>query len=347
MITLEHVTREFKSGCQITHAVQDVSLHVERGMIFGIIGLSGAGKSTLVRCMNLLERPDSGRVLVGGTDIMTLRPQELREKRRKIGIIFQQFNLFASRSVFGNVAYPLQHSGKSKEEIYLKVEHLLELVGLSEKAEAYPSELSGGQKQRVAIARALANDPEILLCDEATSALDPQTTKSILKLLKELNHSLGLTIVVVTHEMDVIKEICDQVAVMENGQVAEQGEIFQIFAAPDQPVTKSFVDGAGSLGGIQELLEDPNHTIRLRPGEQLMRFGYRESDISEALISYISREYQLDVNILFGNIELIKGRPLGGIIAIVRGTTGDIKAATRYLQQKNVVVEVIWHGKAA
>ena len=219
MIYLKNICKTFiDDNKKEVHAVNDVSLTINDGDIFGIIGFSGAGKSTLVRCINLLERPTSGTVEVDGKDLTKLSEKELRESRKKIGMIFQHFNLFPSRTIFGNVAFPLQGSGLSKEEIAAKVRNLLELVGISEKENAYPSQLSGGQKQRVAIARALANDPDILLCDEATSALDPQTTKAILDLLKDLNKKLGITIVVITHEMAVVKEICNKVAVMEKGR---------------------------------------------------------------------------------------------------------------------------------
>ena len=238
MIYLKNICKTFiDDNKKEVHAVNDVSLTINDGDIFGIIGFSGAGKSTLVRCINLLERPTSGTVEVDGKDLTKLSEKELRESRKKIGMIFQHFNLFPSRTIFGNVAFPLQGSGLSKEEIAAKVRNLLELVGISEKENAYPSQLSGGQKQRVAIARALANDPDILLCDEATSALDPQTTKAILDLLKDLNKKLGITIVVITHEMAVVKEICNKVAVMEKGRVVEEGDVFSIFANPQEALT--------------------------------------------------------------------------------------------------------------
>ena len=232
MIELTHISKNFASGGRTVHAVQDVSLSIGKGEIFGIIGFSGAGKSTLVRCINLLERPTSGSVTVDGKEMTALSARELWQARKKIGMIFQHFNLMPSRTVFGNVAYPLRGSGLSGEQIADKVHRLLELVGIGDKAEAYPKQLSGGQKQRVAIARALANDPNVLLCDEATSALDPQTTKAILRVLKDLNEKLGITVVIITHEMAVVKEICDRVAVMEHGRVVEQGEVFNVFADP-------------------------------------------------------------------------------------------------------------------
>ncbi|MFR8818003.1 MAG: methionine ABC transporter ATP-binding protein [Butyricicoccus sp.] len=254
MIELSHISKEFVSGKRTVHAVQDVSLTIDKGEIFGIIGFSGAGKSTLVRCINLLERPASGKVIVDGQDMLSLSAKELRQARKKIGMIFQHFNLMPSRTVAGNVAYPLRGSGLSKQQIAEKVQRLLDLVGIGDKAEAYPKQLSGGQKQRVAIARALANDPNVLLCDEATSALDPQTTKAILQLLKHLNETLGITVVIITHEMAVVKEICHRVAVMEHGKVVESAGV-QHFRQPEDitrtsSTTSNLRKIEGSCGGL-------------------------------------------------------------------------------------------------
>ena len=342
MIRLEHVSKRFEAGKQTVDAVKDVTLHIEKGAIAGIIGFSGAGKSTLARCINLLERPTEGSVTVGGAELTAMNQKQLREKRKKIGMIFQQFNLFASRTVYGNVAYPLR--GRGKREIDEKVRSLLDLVGLADKADAYPSQLSGGQKQRVAIARALASDPEVLLSDEATSALDPETTRSILRLLKEVNRALGVTILIITHEMQVIKEICSQVYVMEGGRIVEQGDVFQVFAVPRQAVTRRFVDSTSNLSRIQELMDNPAHPIRLNPGDYLFRLNYLERSTSEALISNISRRFELDVNILLGSIELIDGNPLGGLVVVAGGGHDKIAAAAEYLSKRNVQVEVISHG---
>ena len=342
MIRLEHVSKRFEAGKQAVDAVKDVSLHIEKGAVAGIIGFSGAGKSTLARCINLLERPTEGRVIVGGAELTALSEKQLRERRKKIGMIFQHFNLFASRTVYGNVAYPLR--GRGRKEIDEKVRSLLELVGLSDKAEAYPSQLSGGQKQRVAIARALASDPEVLLSDEATSALDPETTRSILRLLKEVNRTLGVTIVIITHEMQVIKEICDQVYVMEGGRVVESGDVFRVFASPREAVTRRFVDSTSNLSRIRELLDNPAHPIRLNPGDYLLRLNYLERSTSEALISTLSRQFELDINILLGNIELLDGNPLGGLVVIAGGGHDKVTAAVDYLSKRNVLVEVISHG---
>lgn len=256
MITFQNVSKTFYIGEKKVEAVKDVNLTIEKGRICGIIGFSGAGKSTLVRCINLLEKPTAGEVFLGKTELTALTERQLRKERKKIGMIFQQFQLFSSRTVRQNVAYPLKYQGMTQKEINKKVDSLLKLVGLEEKASMYPAELSGGQKQRVAIARALANDPEILLSDESTSALDPQTTKSILKLLKKLNESLGITIVVITHEMEVVKEICDKVVVMENGEIVEEGDAFQIFSNPQKPITKEFVASTSNLTKIEELTEN-------------------------------------------------------------------------------------------
>lgn len=341
MIRLENISKTFETNAGTVKAIKNVNLHMEKGKIYGIIGFSGAGKSTLVRCLNLLERPTEGKVYIEDTELTALSEKELREKRKKIGMIFQHFNLFASRNVFQNVAFPLHKSGLSKEEIKKKVNDLLELVGLSDKADAYPSQLSGGQKQRVAIARALANDPHILLSDESTSALDPQTTKSILKLLKELNEKLNLTIVIITHEMQVVKEICDKVFVMEDGEVVEEGDVFAVFANPKAQITKDFVDSTTNLSRIHDLIDRNISAVQLEQGECILRFKYIERSVSEALVSQISRQFHLDVNIIFGNIELIGNHPIGGLVSIVKGKASDIKDAVNYLKSKNVGVEVI------
>ena len=265
MIELSHISKEFVSGKRTVHAVQDVSLTIDKGEIFGMIGFSGAGKSTLVRCINLLERPTSGKVIVDGQDMLSLSAKELRQARKKIGMIFQHFNLMPSRTVAGNVAYPLRGSGLSKQQ-------------------------SGGQKQRVAIARALANDPNVLLCDEATSALDPQTTKAILQLLKHLNETLGITVVIITHEMAVVKEICHRVAVMEHGKVVESGEVFNIFANPREDITKNFIHTTSNLRKIEELIAEDSPVVKLNPGELIVRLSYIQRNVSEPLISTVSRK---------------------------------------------------------
>ena len=341
MIELTHISKNFASGGRTVHAVQDVSLSIGKGEIFGIIGFSGAGKSTLVRCINLLERPTSGSVTVDGKEMTALSARELRQARKKIGMIFQHFNLMPSRTVFGNVAYPLRGSGLSREQIADKVQRLLDLVGIGDKAEAYPKQLSGGQKQRVAIARALANDPNVLLCDEATSALDPQTTKAILRLLKDLNEKLGITVVIITHEMAVVKEICDRVAVMEHGRVVEQGEVFNVFADPRQEITRSFIHTTSNLRKIEELIEEDSPVVQLKPGELIVRLSYIQRNVSEPLISTVSRKFDITLNIIFSDIAIVQNAPIGGTVAIISGEREQITQAMQYLSEKNVGVEVI------
>ena len=341
MIEFTHVSKDFGSGEKMVRAVRDVSLTIQDGEIFGIIGFSGAGKSTLVRCINLLERPTNGTVVLDGKEMTALSPKELRLARRKIGMIFQHFNLMPSRTVFGNVAYPLQGQGLSKQAIQNKVRKLLKLVDIADKETAYPSQLSGGQKQRVAIARALANDPKVLLCDEATSALDPQTTKAILTLLKDLNQKLNLTIVMITHEMAVVKELCDHVAIMEHGQVVEQGEVFSLFADPKQPITQNFIRTTSNLQKIEELIAEGSPVVQLQPGEVIVRLSYIQKNVSEPLISTLSQRFQISLNIIFADIEIVQDAPIGGTVAILSGEREQITKAMEYLIEKNVGVEVL------
>jgi D-methionine transport system ATP-binding protein len=347
MIVLENVSKIFEMEERTVEAVIEVNLTIERGEIYGIIGFSGAGKSTLVRCVNLLERPTAGKVYVSGVDLTQLPERELRKARKKIGMIFQQFNLFASRTVSQNIAYPLKYSGLSKRQISDKIQELLSLVGLEDKEHDYPSQLSGGQKQRVAIARALANDPGILLCDEATSSLDPQTTLSILKLLKDLNVKLGITIVVITHEMQVVKEICDRVAVMESGRIIEEGEVFSVFADPKRQITRDFIDTTSNLSKIYELIARNAAIVRLKRGECIVKLKYLEKNVSEALVSTISRQFNIDANIIFGDIELLGEVPIGGLILVVSGDSQDIERSLDFLRNKNIGVEVISDARDA
>ena len=346
MIVLKDISKTFTIKDKQVTAVQDVNLTIQDKEIYGIIGFSGAGKSTLVRCINLLERPTAGSVIVNGVDMLILSPKALREQRKKIGMIFQQFNLMPSRTVAQNIALPIENSGLSQADITRKVTELLAFVELEDRAGAYPSQLSGGQKQRVAIARALATDPEILLCDEATSALDPQTTKSILKLLARLNTELGITVVVITHEMDVIKKICHRVAVMEHGRVVEENTVYSLFAQPVQPITKSFINTTSNLSEIYQLIEDKAEIAELSADEQLVKMRYRETNVSEPLISYISKKFDVTVNILFSDVELVEGMPLGGTVAILKGARNQLREALAYVSGRNVTVEVIKDGAA-
>ena len=344
IIELKDITKTFVQDGKTFNAVENASVTVEKGDIFGIIGFSGAGKSTLVRTINLLGRPTSGSVTVKGKDFLSLSQKELREERKKIGMIFQHFNLMKSRNVFDNVAFPLKRSGLTKSEISEKVHSLLKLVEIDDKAENFPSQLSGGQKQLVAIARALANEPDILLCDEATSALDPTTTKSILKLLKKLKDQLSLTIVIITHQMEVIKEICDKVAVMEKGKILEQGDVFSIFANPQDEVTKRFIRSTSNLSKVEELIAQDSPVVRLEKDEKLVRFTYIKKNVSEPLISAISRLYEVTINIIFAEIEIVQDAPIGGTVAIVSGEAGTIDRALKHIAAMDVGVEVLKTG---
>ncbi len=341
MILLENISKTFKTKDNTVEAVKNVTINIEQGEIYGIIGFSGAGKSTLVRCMNLLERPTSGKVYFDGIELTSLSSGELRKARKKIGMIFQQFNLMASRTVEQNIALPLEGSGRTRAEIAAKVKELLEYVGLSDKAQAYPSQLSGGQKQRVAIARALANDPKVLLCDEATSALDPQTTKAILKLLSKLNNELGITVVIITHEMAVIKKICHRVAVMEKGSVVEEGEVFDIFANPQRKITKDFVSTTSTLSAVYELLEENSPVVEPKDGEILLQIKYLRAEVSEPLISEVSKKFGVTFNILFSNVEIVENAPIGGTIGLLSGTPDGVKGAIRYFEENHVQTEVL------
>ena len=346
MIELRNVTKTFKSGNREVHAANDISFTVNDGEIFGLIGFSGAGKSTAVRCINLLERPDSGQVILDGVDLMTLKGRELRRQRRKIGMIFQQFNLFASRTVKENIIFPMKGRGYKKAEMEEKAKKLLELVELSDKADSYPSQLSGGQKQRVAIARALSTDPSILLCDEATSALDPQTTLSILELLKKLNSVLGITIVIITHEMHVVKEVCDRVAVMEDGKIVECGDVYDIFASPVADKTKSFIRTASNLTKIYKLIEENAAVTALKPGESLIKLTYTKHSAGTAVVSEVSRKFGIDFNIIYGSFELLGGEnsPLGDLIVVISGSVENTEHALSYMKSMGIDSEVIRNG---
>lgn len=344
MLELKHITKVFDTDAGRVTAVDDVSLHIKAGEVFGIIGFSGAGKSTLVRCINLLERPTSGEVLVDGTDLMRLEDADLRAVRRRIGMIFQHFNLMPSRTVFENIALALRHSGLDAAAKSRKIEELLDLVGLSDKLSAYPAQLSGGQKQRVAIARALANDPKVLLCDEATSALDPQTTHSILKLLKEVNRKLNLTIVVITHQMSVIKEICDRVAVMKKGRIVEEGSITDIFAHPQAELTKDFINTANNVKKFFELVRSGQLDLRVQEGGKILLLTYIGASAAEPLIIELYERFQVRANIVFGNIDFIQGSALGKLGVVLNGSAASILAAVDYLKQNGVAVEELQNG---
>lgn len=334
MIELKHITQEYDTadGKGKFFACKDVNVHVKPGDIFGIIGRSGAGKSTLVRCINLLNRPTSGSVIVDGKDLTKMPDSELREERRSIGMIFQHFNLLSSRTVYGNVALPLELAGMPKDKIREKVMPLIELVGLSEHVNKYPSQLSGGQKQRVGIARALANNPSILLCDEATSALDPKTTDSILDLLKKINETLHITIVIITHEMNVIQKICNKVAVMDFGKVVETGSVIQVFSDPKSDIAKRFV---GNL--IHDVIPEPlvESIRRETRNSRLLRIKLENTDRTEPLLWDINRRFEVETNILYSTINVIQGIVVGIMLVLFIGSDEEIKKAERYILESN------------
>jgi len=346
VIKFSKVEKTYASPAGPVPALKGIDLEIAKGEIFGIIGLSGAGKSTLVRCINMLERPTGGKVIVDGQDMTALNDSELREARKDIGMIFQHFNLLSSATVYENIAFPLKLAGKSDSEIKEKVEPLLKLVGLETKAGQYPSQLSGGQKQRVGIARALASEPKVLLCDEATSALDPQTTKAILELIRDINKKLQLTVVVITHEMQVIKDICDKVAVIDKGVIAEQGTVLEVFTNPQQPITKEFISvllsnelPAAFRGG--NISQEPAEDAYL-----LLRLTFIGESADDPVIADMIRKFpEVETTLLFGNLDHIKYTPFGRMIIGLKGETAQVQAALDYFKTRELKEEVIGYVK--
>lgn len=327
--------------------LNDVSLDVHKGDVKVVIGPSGAGKSTFLQCLNYLLPPDSGDIWLDGRKVNARDTKELCAFRQQVGMIFQDFNLFDHLTAEENVSIALRKvAGYGKAEARQRAMTELSRVGLAKRAALYPAQLSGGQKQRVAIARALANDPQVLLCDEATSALDPQTTKAILHLLKHLNETLGITIVLITHEMAVVKEICDRVAVMEYGRVVEQGEVFTVFAEPKQDITKSFIHTTSNLQKVEELIAEDSPVTRLQPGELIVRLSYVQRNVNEPIISAVSQMFNVSLNIIFADITIVQDSPIGGTVAIISGERKQITKAIEYLIEKNVGVEVIKDARA-
>ena len=336
-IEFKNVVKQFGKNT----VLNEINLDINKGELVTLLGPSGCGKSTTLNMICGLERPTSGSVVVDGKDMTKLSVKELRKARKDISMIFQSFNLLMQRTALDNICFPLELVGTPRAKAVARAKELLDLVGLGNRAGAYPAQLSGGQKQRVAIARALANDPKVLLCDEATSALDPQTTKAILTLLKDLNQKLNLTIVMVTHEMAVVKEICDHVAIMEHGQVVEQGEVFSLFADPKQPITQNFIRTTSNLQKIEELIAEGSPVVQLQPGEVIVRLSYIQKNVSEPLISTLSQRFQISLNIIFADIEIVQDAPIGGTVAILSGEREQITKAMEYLIEKNVGVEVL------
>ena len=341
MIKLNNITKIFTLPDKKLTALDNVSLHVPKGQICGVIGASGAGKSTLIRCVNLLERPTHGAVIIDDVDLTQLSDAELVKTRRQIGMIFQNFNLLTSRTVFENVALPLELENKSKAEIQEKTTALLALVGLSDKHNVYPANLSGGQKQRVAIARALASDPKVLLCDEATSALDPATTQSILKLLKEINRTLGITILLITHEMEVVKRICDQVAVIDKGRLIEQGTVSEIFSNPKTELAQEFISSTFHITLPEEYLENLSDTPKHAKSYPIIKFEFTGRSVDAPLLSQASKKFGVELSILTSQIDYAGGVKFGFTIAEVEGDEDAITQAKVYLMENNVRVEVL------
>ena len=341
MIKLNNITKIFTLPDKKLTALDNVSLHVPKGQICGVIGASGAGKSTLIRCVNLLERPTHGAVLIDDVDLTQLSEAELVKTRRQIGMIFQHFNLLTARTVFENVALPLELENKSKAEIQEKTTALLALVGLSDKHNVYPANLSGGQKQRVAIARALASDPKVLLCDEATSALDPATTQSILKLLKEINRTLGITILLITHEMEVVKRICDQVAVIDKGRLIEQGTVSEIFSNPKTELAQEFISSTFHITLPEEYLENLSDTPKHAKSYPIIKFEFTGRSVDAPLLSQASKKFGVELSILTSQIDYAGGVKFGFTIAEVEGDEDAITQAKVYLMENNVRVEVL------
>ncbi len=335
LIELIGIDKEYRAKNRIVTALQHVNLTVKKGEIFGVIGRSGAGKSTLLRCVNLLERPTNGQVIVGGQDLTSLKEGELQKERKRIGMIFQHFNLLSTATVEQNIAFPLKLSKLPQKKIAAKVASLLELVGLSQHRKQYPSQLSGGQKQRVGIARALASDPDILLCDEATSALDPQTTESILELLKDINAKLGITILLITHEMGVIRAICDRVAVMDQGQIVELGDVLDVFLKPQHEVSKQFVSE------VADSIDGSAFNREAGSGGRILRIIFRGEQTYEPVLYETVKETGATFAILQGTVSRMKDTPYGQLVVELRGSDADVDAVVGGLCSRGLEVSVL------
>jgi D-methionine transport system ATP-binding protein len=345
MIELKTIYQTYKGPTGPVEALRGVDLKVQAGEVFGIIGRSGAGKSSLVRVINLLNRPTSGQVLVAGRDLTSLDGDALRVARRDIGIIFQHFNLLSSRTVYENVALPLELAGLSGSEIKARVEPLLELVGLTELRDRYPAQISGGQKQRVGIARALANRPKVLLSDEATSALDPETTRSILGLLKQINREFGLTIVLITHQMQVIKQIADRVAVIDAGRIVESGPVIDVFTRPQHDTTRSLIEEIVPQELPESVLARIRTLMSAHPAQNglLLRLAFAGDDADRPLLSDVIRNFGIDLSIVHGQVDEVQGQPFGTLAVFARGARESLNAAIAQLRGAGVMVEEVAH----
>ncbi|TKI48914.1 methionine ABC transporter ATP-binding protein [Lysinibacillus tabacifolii] len=335
MLEFRNVSKVYSVKKKEVVGVDNVSLTINSSDIFGIVGYSGAGKSSLLRCINLLERPTSGEILINGKDLTKLSRNELRLARLKIGMIFQHFYLISQKTVGENIAFALKAASMPANAIPARVDELLEMVGLAEKRDVYPAQLSGGQKQRVGIARALANNPAMLLCDEATSALDPKTTVSILRLLKEINKKLGITIILITHEMDVVKEICNRMAVMQDGKVIEEGDVYDIFASPQKILTQEFISSVVSFDIPKTILKDVRG--------QIVKILFKGNVAGEGVISDTMQRFEVKGNFLHGTIEYIQERPLGIFLMELQGEESELAKARAYMTERGAIVEVVLH----
>lgn len=342
MITLKHISKNYITPEGSITALSDVNLTIELGQIFGIIGKSGAGKSTLIRCINLLEKPNTGRVIVAGEDMTSLSKTKLLTARRNIGMIFQHFNLLSCRTVYDNIALPLELAGQSRKQMDDVITQLLFLIGLTDKKNYYPAQLSGGQKQRVAIARALACKPKVLLCDEATSALDPETTHSILQLLKSIRDTLNLTILLITHEMSVIKACCDRVGILDHGKLVEENEVGKFFANPQTEIAKKFI--ASSLPQhLPTAIEQFVMAYEKPYTHPVLRLWFMENATTQPIISQLINQYKLRINILQANVEYIKNHAVGIMIIAIEGERNHIQSGMEYLRNIGVEIEVMGH----
>jgi D-methionine transport system ATP-binding protein len=337
MLSIKDLNKTFVTKKIRFQALKNVSVDINKGEVFGFIGLSGAGKTSLARCISVLEKADSGSVFLNETDITKLKGKNLRDARKKMGFVFQHFHLLMNSTVYNNIAFPLKIAGKPKEFINKRVNELLDLVGLTDKIHAYPAKLSGGQKQRVGIARALAAEPELVICDEATSALDPETTKSILELLRRINKKTGVTIIVITHEMDVIKELCHRVAIMEGGEIIETGKVIDVMTSPQTETALRFF-AKSNLSGAEKYADG------LLPNEKLVKATFVGESALKPFISDIIRRFNIEVSILSGSIEPVGGVQVGALILKISGSGNDIDMSIAYCTQNGVRIEVIENG---
>ncbi|MBV1818131.1 methionine ABC transporter ATP-binding protein [Anaerosalibacter bizertensis] len=334
MIKVEGLSKTYKNNNKEIYALKNINIEIKKGEIFGIIGLSGAGKSTLIRCLNRLEEPTNGKIFIDGKEITNLNNTDLRETRKDIGMIFQHFNLLSSKNVYQNIAFPLELEGLKKDEIDKRINTLLEYVDLEDKKFAYPSQLSGGQKQRVAIARSLANNPKILLSDEGTSALDPKTTKSILELLNKIRKEFGLTIVLITHQMEVIKDICDRVAIIEDGEIIELNTVEEIFANPKTKTATEFISTL-KINTQEEI------NYQRKSGSKILRLSFVGENAKKPIVSKMVKQFDIDVNILSGNINELISTSIGNLVLEISGEDNQIEKAIDWLRKENIRLEVI------